>query len=175
MAEDTPVLTPDGFRPLGDIRKGDLVFHPNGRKTEVLGVSEEKEADIVLTFKHCEPIVCASSQVFYFQDLLGERFPYRFAAAMDLAEEGLVTEHGEERWSGGEHDAPHCFDHDEELFGKYVEDLPMPKYFVPVAIEQRDPVPARALLVEPNGSPWFGRYGFYCVGRNHISICSKQI
>ena len=34
----TPVLTPSGFRPIGDLRIGDLVTGSNGRPTPVLGV-----------------------------------------------------------------------------------------------------------------------------------------
>ena len=35
---DTPVLTPDGFRPIGRLRVGDLVVGADGRPTPVLGV-----------------------------------------------------------------------------------------------------------------------------------------
>jgi phosphate starvation-inducible PhoH-like protein len=35
---DTPVLTPDGFRPIGDLAVGDLVVGSNGLPTPVLGV-----------------------------------------------------------------------------------------------------------------------------------------
>ena len=36
--DDTPVLTPDGFRPIGGLRVGDLVIGADGRPTPVLGV-----------------------------------------------------------------------------------------------------------------------------------------
>src|SRR4051794_645612 len=35
---DTPVLTPDGFRPIGELRVGDLVVGSDGTPTAVLGV-----------------------------------------------------------------------------------------------------------------------------------------
>jgi phosphate starvation-inducible PhoH-like protein len=42
----TPVLTPDGFRPIGDLRVGDLVVGSNGEPTPVLGVYPQGEKDI---------------------------------------------------------------------------------------------------------------------------------
>ncbi|GLZ33983.1 hypothetical protein Lesp02_61710 [Lentzea sp. NBRC 105346] len=42
----TPVLTPDGFRPIGSLRVGDLVIGSNGEPTPVLGVYPQGEKDI---------------------------------------------------------------------------------------------------------------------------------
>src|SRR3954453_21757304 len=42
----TPVLTPEGFRPIGDLRVGDLVVGSNGEPTPVLGVYPQGEKDI---------------------------------------------------------------------------------------------------------------------------------
>jgi phosphate starvation-inducible protein PhoH and related proteins len=42
----TKVLTPDGFRPIGDLRVGDLVVGSDGRPTPVLGVYPQGEKDI---------------------------------------------------------------------------------------------------------------------------------
>jgi phosphate starvation-inducible PhoH-like protein len=42
----TPVLTPDGFRPIGDLRVGDLVVGSNGEPTVVLGVYPQGEKEI---------------------------------------------------------------------------------------------------------------------------------
>ncbi|HUZ29235.1 MAG TPA: PhoH family protein [Solirubrobacteraceae bacterium] len=38
LTVSTPVLTPDGFRPIGDLRVGDLVIGSNGKPTPVIGV-----------------------------------------------------------------------------------------------------------------------------------------
>jgi phosphate starvation-inducible PhoH-like protein len=46
MPVDTPVLTPDGFRPIGQLRVGDLVIGSNGEPTPVLGVYPQGERDI---------------------------------------------------------------------------------------------------------------------------------
>ncbi|RKT53166.1 PhoH-like protein [Saccharothrix australiensis] len=42
----TNVLTPDGFRPIGDLAVGDLVIGSNGEPTPVLGVYPQGEKDI---------------------------------------------------------------------------------------------------------------------------------
>jgi phosphate starvation-inducible PhoH-like protein len=43
---DTKVLTPDGFRPIGSLRVGDLVVGSNGEPTPVLGVYPQGEKDV---------------------------------------------------------------------------------------------------------------------------------
>ena len=42
----TPVLTPDGFRPIGSLTVGDLVIGSNGEPTPVIGVYPQGEKDI---------------------------------------------------------------------------------------------------------------------------------
>jgi len=42
----TPVLTPDGFRPIGSLGVGDLVIASNGEPTPVIGVYPQGEKDI---------------------------------------------------------------------------------------------------------------------------------
>ena len=42
----TNVLTPDGWRPIGDLQVGDLVIGSNGEPTPVLGVYPQGEKDI---------------------------------------------------------------------------------------------------------------------------------
>ena len=43
---DTPVLTPDGFRPIGSLAVGDLVIGSDGEPTPVIGVYPQGEKDI---------------------------------------------------------------------------------------------------------------------------------
>ena len=42
----TPVLTPDGWRPIGELRVGDLVVGSDGEPTPVLGVYPQGEKDV---------------------------------------------------------------------------------------------------------------------------------
>jgi phosphate starvation-inducible PhoH-like protein len=46
MPTDTPVLTPDGFRPIGSLAVGDLVIGSDGEPTPVIGVYPQGEKDI---------------------------------------------------------------------------------------------------------------------------------
>ena len=46
MPVGTPVLTPDGFRPIGTLTVGDLVIGSNGEPTPVIGVYPQGEKDI---------------------------------------------------------------------------------------------------------------------------------
>ena len=57
---DTPVLTPDGFRPIGQLRVGDLVIGANGRPTPVLGVYPQgrKEVFRVATQDGASTLAC---------------------------------------------------------------------------------------------------------------------
>ncbi len=43
---DTPVLTPDGFRPIGELRVGDLVTGSDGRPTPVIGVYPQGRKEV---------------------------------------------------------------------------------------------------------------------------------
>ena len=58
---DQPVLTPDGFRPIGDLRVGDLVVGSDGRPTPVLGVFPQgrKEVFRVATQDGASTLACA--------------------------------------------------------------------------------------------------------------------
>ena len=57
---DTPVLTPDGFRPIGDLEVGDLVVGSDGRPTPVLGVYPQgvKEVYRVTTQDGASTLAC---------------------------------------------------------------------------------------------------------------------
>ncbi len=58
---DTPVLTPEGFRPIGELQVGDLVIGSNGDPTPVLGVYPQgrKEVFRVATQDGASTLACA--------------------------------------------------------------------------------------------------------------------
>jgi len=57
----TPVLTPDGFRPIGELRVGDLVVGSDGWPTPVLGVYPQGRKDVyrVATQDGASTLACA--------------------------------------------------------------------------------------------------------------------
>jgi phosphate starvation-inducible PhoH-like protein len=57
----TPVLTPDGFRPIGELRVGDLVVGSDGWPTPVLGVYPQGRKDVyrVATQDAASTLACA--------------------------------------------------------------------------------------------------------------------
>jgi len=58
---DTPVLTPDGFRPIGELRVGDLVVGSDGLPTPVLGVFPQGRREVfrVSTQDGASTLACA--------------------------------------------------------------------------------------------------------------------
>jgi predicted phage terminase large subunit-like protein len=58
VADDTPVLTLDGWKTHGELRVGDLVFHPSGKPTKVLAVSEKTPSNVRVEFFDGSVIYC---------------------------------------------------------------------------------------------------------------------
>lgn len=58
LADSTPVLTTQGWKPHGDLRVGDKVFHPSGRPVEVIALSEKAPAKWRVTFSNGQVIQC---------------------------------------------------------------------------------------------------------------------
>jgi phosphate starvation-inducible protein PhoH and related proteins len=60
----TPVLTPDGFRPIGSLEVGDLVVGSDGKPTPVIGVYPQGEKDIFrLTTQDGASVLCSGDHL----------------------------------------------------------------------------------------------------------------
>lgn len=55
-ADDTPILTPSGWKTHGDLKVGDFVFGRNGKPTKILKTSAKGKADMLCTFTNGEQI-----------------------------------------------------------------------------------------------------------------------
>ncbi|WP_208121719.1 phage terminase large subunit [Spirabiliibacterium mucosae] len=58
LADSTPILTVDGWKTHGELRVGDHVFHPSGKPTRVVAVSEKTPSDYVVYFGNGDNIRC---------------------------------------------------------------------------------------------------------------------
>lgn len=58
LADDTPVLTSDGWKNHGDLRVGDLVYGLDGKFKKVQFVFPKDKADCIITFSNGEKIQC---------------------------------------------------------------------------------------------------------------------
>jgi phosphate starvation-inducible PhoH-like protein len=70
----TPVLTPDGWRPIGDLQVGDLVIGSNGEPTPVLGVYPQGERDIYrVTAQDGASTLCCGEHLWTVRAVSGRR------------------------------------------------------------------------------------------------------
>ena len=58
LADDTPILTSDGWKTHGELKVGDRVVSPNGRYVRVQHVFQKNYADRIVTFTNGEQIQC---------------------------------------------------------------------------------------------------------------------
>ena len=59
LAVDTPILTTEGWKNMGDLQKGDMVFDMNGKPTPIIAVSEIKHLPCYkITTSNSEEIIC---------------------------------------------------------------------------------------------------------------------
>jgi phosphate starvation-inducible PhoH-like protein len=107
---DTPVLTPDGFRPIGSLTVGDLVIGSNGKPTPVLGVYPQGEKDIYrLTTQDGASTLCSGDHLWAVSTADDRRRgkPLRVLTAHEMAG-NLRTSHAH-RYELPLHGAPVCF------------------------------------------------------------------
>jgi phosphate starvation-inducible protein PhoH and related proteins len=107
---DTPVLTPDGFRPIGSLTVGDLVIGSNGKPTPVLGVYPQGEKDIYrLTTQDGASTLCSGDHLWAVSTADDRRRgkPLRVLTAHEMAG-NLRTSHAH-RYELPLHGTPVCF------------------------------------------------------------------
>jgi phosphate starvation-inducible protein PhoH and related proteins len=117
---DTPVLTPDGFRPVGSLAVGDLVIGSNGEPTPVLGVFPQGEKDIYrVTAQDGASTLCSGDHLWAVatRDDRRRGKPRRVLATREMI--GNLRANHCHRYELPLHSAPVCFPHREVPIDPY--------------------------------------------------------
>jgi phosphate starvation-inducible protein PhoH and related proteins len=107
---DTPVLTPDGFRPIGSLAVGDLVVGSNGEPTPVIGVYPQGEKDIYrVTTQDCASTLCSGDHLWAVttRDDRRRGKPFRVLETREMI--GNLRANHHHRYELPMHSAPVCF------------------------------------------------------------------
>jgi phosphate starvation-inducible protein PhoH and related proteins len=107
---DTPVLTPEGFRPIGSLAVGDLVIGSNGEPTPVIGVYPQGEKDIYrLTTQDGGSTLCSGDHLWAVSTRDDRRRgkPYRVLETREMI--GNLRANHYHRYELPLHSAPVCF------------------------------------------------------------------
>jgi phosphate starvation-inducible protein PhoH and related proteins len=116
----TPVLTPDGFRPIGTLTVGDLVVGSNGKPTPVIGVYPQGEKDIYrLTTQDGASTLCSGDHLWAVatRDDRRRGKPLRVLTAKEMT--GNLRAHHYHRYELPLHSAPVCFPYREVPMDPY--------------------------------------------------------
>ncbi|OOC53001.1 phosphate starvation-inducible protein PhoH [Nocardiopsis sinuspersici] len=92
----TNVLTPEGFRPIGDLEVGDLVVGSNGEPTPVLGVYPQGEKAVYrITTQDGASTLCSEDHLWSVRtrDDTRRGKPHRVLTAKEIRESGLRCAH----------------------------------------------------------------------------------
>jgi phosphate starvation-inducible PhoH-like protein len=112
ISVDSPVLTPDGFRPIGALAVGDLVIGSNGEPTPVLGVYPQGEKDMYrLTTQDGASVLCSGDHLWSVttRDDRRRGKPFRVLQTRDMI--GNLRANHYHRYELPMHSAPVCFPH----------------------------------------------------------------
>ena len=98
---DEPVLTPTGWRPIGELEVGDFVIGSDGRPTEVIGVFPQGEKDVYrITLADGATTRCGLEHLWFVQSA-NDRHDGKPGRVMSLAEllhAGVRTAIGSGKW-----------------------------------------------------------------------------
>ncbi len=111
MPLETPVLTPEGFRPIGSLAVGDLVIGSNGEPTPVIGVYPQGEKDIYrLTTQDGASTLCSGDHLWAVttRDDRRRGKPLRVLETREMIGDLRANCH---RYELPLHSAPVCFPH----------------------------------------------------------------
>jgi phosphate starvation-inducible PhoH-like protein len=163
----TPVLTPDGFRPIGELAVGDLVIGSDGKPTPVLGVYPQGEKDIYRVTTQDGASTLASGDHLWAVATRDDRRrgkPLRVLTTSDMI--GNLRANHYHRYELPLHSAPVCFPHreipmDAYALGLLLGDGCLTGSTAP-ALAASDPEPAGELQVRlpgvdarPGGGPGY--------------------
>ncbi len=107
---DSPVLTPDGFRPIGSLAVGDLVIGSNGEPTPVLGVYPQGEKEMYrLTTQDGASVLCSGDHLWSVttRDDRRRGKPFRVLQTREMI--GNLRANHYHRYELPMHSAPVCF------------------------------------------------------------------
>ncbi len=107
---NSPVLTPDGFRPIGALAVGDLVIGSNGEPTPVLGVYPQGEKDMYrLATQDGASVLCSGDHLWSVttRDDRRRGKPFRVLQTRDMI--GNLRANHYHRYELPMHSAPVCF------------------------------------------------------------------
>jgi phosphate starvation-inducible PhoH-like protein len=107
---DTPVLTPNGFRPIGSLSIGDLVIGSDGEPTPVIGVYPQGEKDIYrVTTQDGGSTLCSGDHLWAVttRDDRRRGKPYRVLETREMI--GNLRANHYHRYELPMHSAPVCF------------------------------------------------------------------
>ncbi len=116
----TPVLTPDGFRPIGSLTVGDLVIGSGGKPTPVIGVYPQGEKDIYRVTTQDGASTLASGDHLWAVATRDDRRrgkPLRVLTTRDMI--GNLRANHYHRYELPLHSAPVCFPHREMPMDPY--------------------------------------------------------
>lgn len=116
----TPVLTPDGFRPIGELTVGDLVLGSDGEPTPVIGVYPQGEKDIYrLTTQDGASTLCSGDHLWAVatRDDRRRGKPLRVLTAREMI--GNLRAGHYHRYELPLHSAPACFPYREMPMDPY--------------------------------------------------------
>jgi phosphate starvation-inducible PhoH-like protein len=120
MPVDTPVLTPDGFRPIGSLAVGDLVVGSDGKPTPVIGVYPQGEKDIYrVTTQDGASTLCSGDHLWAVatRDDRRRGKPLRVLTAREMI--GNLRAGHYHRYELPLHSAPVCFPYQEVPMDPY--------------------------------------------------------